>query len=266
MSARTAPPASPLPDGRAPLYSRLRQAIRERVTSGEWRPGEQIPTIRQLGELYGVSRITVVQALDNLAREGVLVRWQGKGVFVGQPFDEEPRLPLLSFSEQSAARGQTAASQTLRLRRQPATATLRARLGLKNDERVILLERLRLVDGAPVAIQQAYVPEHVAPGLGERAEPIGSLYQVLADSYGVLPTNATEAYRAIRLAPDQAQLLQVRPGAAAFQIDRTTADQHGRTIEYTTSVVRGDSYKLLLRLSRARPDTHASLIGLQRGG
>src|SRR5882672_6359416 len=97
---RTAAPATPLPGGRAPLYSRLRQALRERVSSGEWQPGDQIPTIRQLGDLYGVSRITVVQALDALAREGLLLRWQGKGVFVGQPRQEEPRVPLLSFTEE----------------------------------------------------------------------------------------------------------------------------------------------------------------------
>jgi GntR family transcriptional regulator len=252
MSSSTALPASPLPGGRAPLYSRLRQAIRERVTSGEWRPGDQIPTIRQLGELYGVSRITVVQALDALAREGLLMRWQGKGVFVGQPPTDEPRLPLLSFSEETAQRGQQPSSRTLLLRREPATPGLIARLTLKPDERVIMLERLRLADGKPLAIQQAYVPEHVVPGLVDHAEPIESLYRLLADAYGVLPTNAFETYQPIRLGADQARLLEVRAGAAAFQVDRVTIDQHGRAIEYATSVVRGDRYKVRLRLSRGR--------------
>src|SRR5713226_8023717 len=103
--SRTAPPATPLPGGRAPLYSRLRQALRERVTSGEWRPGEQIPTIRRLGQLYGVSRITVIHALDMLARDEVLIRWQGKGIFVSQPRAAEPCNPLLSFTEETVARG-----------------------------------------------------------------------------------------------------------------------------------------------------------------
>src|SRR6266542_3900565 len=142
-------PATPLPGGRAPLYSRLRQAIRDRVISGEWKPGDQIPTIRQLGEVYGVSRITVVQALDSLAREGLLVRWQGKGVFVSQPRADAPRVPLLSFSEEAVGRGQMPGSRTLRLRREPATPGLIARLELKPHERVVLLERLRLVDGVP---------------------------------------------------------------------------------------------------------------------
>src|SRR5579859_6852079 len=103
---RTAP-AMPLPRGLAPLYARLRQALHDRVMSGEWQPGDQIPSIRELGELYGVSRITVVQALNELSHEGLLVRWQGKGVFVGTPRPGGPRLPLQSFTEETVSRGQT---------------------------------------------------------------------------------------------------------------------------------------------------------------
>src|ERR1700674_718184 len=132
-------PATPLPGGYAPLYARLRQAIHERVTSGEWRPGDQIPTIRQLGELYGVSRITVVQALDELSRDGLLIRWQGKGVFVGEPRPDTPRMPLQSFTEETVGRGHTPSSRTLRLAHEAATPGVSARLGLRSDEGVVLL-------------------------------------------------------------------------------------------------------------------------------
>jgi len=248
---RTAPPATLLPGGRAPLYARLRQAIRDRVVSGEWRPGDQIPTIRQLGELYGVSRITVVQALDTLAHEGLLIRWQGKGIFIGEPRVAEPRIPLLSFTEETVARGATPSSRTLRLRLEPATPGLMARLDLKPHEQVVLLERLRLVNGSPLALQQAYLPEHCVPGLVEQSEPIESLYETLANTYGVLPTNAFESYEPIRLSSDQARLLETRPGAPAFHVDRTISDQHGRTIEFVSSVVRGDRYEVRLHLSRS---------------
>jgi GntR family transcriptional regulator len=247
---RTAP-AMPLPGGYAPLYARLRQAIHDRVTSGEWRVGDQIPTIRALGELYGVSRITVVQALDELSRDGMLIRWQGKGVFVGQLKPDTPRMLLQSFTEETVGRGQTPSSRTLRLAHATATPGVSARLGLRSDEGVVLLERLRLVDGNPIAVQHVYLPEHVVPGLVDRSEPIESLYQVLTDTYGVLPTNAFESYEPIRLAPDQARLLETRPGAPAFHVDRTTTDQHGRTIEFASSVLRGDRYEVRLLLSRS---------------
>ena len=115
----------------------------------------------------------------------------------------------------------------------------------------MLLERLRLVDGSPIAIQHVYLPGAPGAGMVERTEPIESLYQVLADTYGVLPTNAFESYEPIRLAPDQARLLETRPGAPAFHVDRTTTDQHGRTIEFASSVLRGDRYEVRLLLSRS---------------
>jgi GntR family transcriptional regulator len=246
---RTAP-ARPLPGGYAPLYARLRQAIHDRLRSGEWRPGDQIPTMRELGVAYGVSRITVVQALDELSREGLLIRWQGKGVFVGQPQADAPHMPLQSFTEETVGRGHTPSSRTLRLARETATPAVSARLGLKPDEGVVLLERLRLIDGCPIALQHVYLPEHLVPGLVERSEPIESLYQVLAETYGVLPTNASESYEPIHLDPEQARLLETRAGALAFHIDRTTSDQHGRTIELSSSVLRGDRYEVRLNLRR----------------
>ncbi len=126
-----------------------------------------------------------------------------------------------------------------------------ARLCLSVDEGVVLLERLRSLNGLLLGFQQAYLPEHVVPGLVERSEPIESLYQVLADAYGVLPTNATETYLPVSLDLQQARLLETRPGAPAFQVERITSDQYGRTIEFARSVLRGDSYSLRLWLSRS---------------
>ena len=107
--------------GRHPSTRVSARSFHDRVTSGEWRPGDQIPTIRELGELYGVSRITVVQALDELSHEGLLVRWQGKGVFVGQPRPDVPRMPLQSFTEETLGRGHTPSSRTLRFVRERRT-------------------------------------------------------------------------------------------------------------------------------------------------
>jgi GntR family transcriptional regulator len=249
---RLVPGGTRLPPGPAPLYSRLYHALRERLASGEWRPGDRIPTIRQLGELYGVSRITVVQALDTLARDGLLRRWQGKGVFVSQLSEpEQPRLYLQSFTEQTIGRGQAPTSRTMCLRREPPDPALSARLDLKPGEGIILLQRLRLVDGTPLAIQRAYLPEHLVPGLLDRAETIDSLYEVLARTYGILPTNATETYVPVQLVPDEARFLEAQPGTLGFQVDRTTSDQHGRTIEFSTSVLRADKYELRLLLARS---------------
>jgi GntR family transcriptional regulator len=206
-----------LPDERVALHARLRQAIQDHVTSGSWRPGDQIPTIRQLGELYGVSHITVVKALDSLSRDGLLVRRQGKGIFVVQPTPDAPQVPLRSFTEETIGRGQTPSSRTLILRREPADPRLSARLGLRKGDDVVLLRRLRLIDGSPVAIQQVYLPAQFVPGLIERTEPIESLYQLLADTYDNVPANALESYTPTHLSPDQARS---KPDPAHSRSDR----------------------------------------------
>lgn len=252
VSVDAARPAILPPAARAPLYARLRMAIRARIGAGEWRAGDQIPTIRQLGEAYGVSHITVVQALEMLARDGVIVRRQGKGVFVAQPTPDQPRLALRDFGEAPIEPGQTPNSRTLRLRCQPATADLVARLCLKDDEGVVLLERLRSLDGSPLGVQEAYFPERLVPGLVERGEPIESLYGLLADAYWLLPTSAAETYLPITLGLREARLLDARPGAPAFLVERVTNDQHGRPIEFSRSVLRGDRYHVRLWLSRNR--------------
>jgi GntR family transcriptional regulator len=236
------------------LYSRLRQALRERVSSGEWLPGEQIPTIRELGDQYGVSRITVVQALDALAREGLLVRWQGKGVFVGQPRDEGPRGPLLSFSEAALRLGQHPGSRLLDLHIEPPSSALQARLDLRAEQAVVRVERLRTLDGEPVAIQRTYIPQYLVPGLADAgSQRLASLYRALSDDYGILPTNASESYEPTMLSSEQARELESRPGSPALQVTRTAYDQYGRPIEYTTTVFRGDRTRVRLSLSRESP-------------
>src|SRR5439155_22438758 len=90
---------TPLVSGPIPLYHQLRQALRDRIAAGEWRPGEQVPTLRALCQLFGVSRITAIRALGGLAHEGVLARKQGKGLFVGGPTMELGPGGLLRVTE-----------------------------------------------------------------------------------------------------------------------------------------------------------------------
>jgi len=240
-----------LRSGPGPRYWRLCESIRERVAAGEWQPGGRIPTIRELGETYGVSHITVVEALGALSGEGLVTRWQGKGIFVSKSGPEHGPVSPLSFTEEMLKSGQMASSRMLRLERQPAGLQIAARLGLEVGDSVILVERLRLADGTPVGVQRAFLPERIVPGLVDQTEAVESLYRLLIERYGVMPSYATESYIPIRLDGEQARLLGVRTGAAAFSVERCTTDQHRRLVEYVQGVLRGDRYKVVLQLSRS---------------
>jgi GntR family transcriptional regulator len=241
-------PASVLPlAGPMPLYYRLQQALNDRIAAGEWRPGQQIPTIRELGDTYRVSRITVVQALQNLAREGLLRRRQGKGVFVAEPKIEQGPVRLLSFTDDITRRGHRPESRTLSARREAASPELAARLNVTPGEPVLLLERLRLADGEPMGVQRAFLPERLVPGLVDTRR-IQSLYRLLRDRYGLIPSWATETFEPVVVDRKTARLLGVTSGSPAFGVERITRDQANRTFEFVSSVMRGDRYKVLLKL------------------
>jgi GntR family transcriptional regulator len=231
-----------------PLYHQLQQAIRDRIAAEEWKPGDQIPTIRELCDLYGVSRITVVQALGVLAQEGLLTRRQGKGVFVAVPKIEQGPVALMSFTEEMTSRGHVAASRTVSLTRESATPAVASKLELTPDELVVSLRRLRIADGQTMGVQQVYLPERLFPGLADVTEPIDSLYGLLEERYDVIPTAATDTYEPICLDRVTAALLEGRTGDPAFSVERITRDQHGRVFEHVVSVLRGDRYKVVLQL------------------
>lgn len=239
-----------LRNGPVPLYHQLQQAIRDRVAAGEWAPGDQIPTIRELCALYGVSRITVSQALGTLVQEGLLTSHQGKGVFVAVPKIEQGPVRLASFTEEIARRGHSAASRRLRIERIPASPDVAARLELSPGDPIVVLERLRLADGQPMGTQKAHLPERFFPGLADVVEPIDSLYRLLQERYGIVPTLATDTFEPTCVDRTTAALLEVRPGAPAFSVERVTRDQRSRLIEYVVSVLRGDRYKVVLTLER----------------
>ncbi len=249
MTARASPTlVEPLTGGPAPLYEKVRQVIRARIVSGELRPGDRIPTIQELCNLYGVSRSPVVQALNVLSQEGLVVRRQGKGVFVAEPRIEHGPIQLLSFTEESTRRGHTAASRTLALTRGPASPEVAAKLDLAPGESVVVLRRLRLADGTPMGIQTSYLPERLVPGLADVTEPIASLYAFLRDRYGIVPADATDTYVPILLDRETAALLGVRPAAPAFLVERLARDRQGRPTELVISYLRGDRYQVVLHL------------------
>jgi DNA-binding GntR family transcriptional regulator len=191
MSLLDATP-KPVPDrpGRRPLrYQRVIDLIDELIRTQDLQPGDLLPTQKELAELAGVSLITVRRALGELEREGRVAGHQGVGMFVARPrIVSEParRGGLLATL---AGRGAAAAVTTdvLRVRDvEPATAVARA-LGLAPGARIWHIARLRRIDGRPMVLEQARVPQALAPDLRRWQDEVGqSLYGLLARRYGLV--------------------------------------------------------------------------------
>lgn len=226
-----------------PLYHQLATALRERILSGEWPPGTKIPTEDQLGEMYGVSRVTIRSAVRTLVEAGFLERGQGRGTFVREPTLTAGERGLLSFSDEMRALGLRPGSRMLELDTVPAPAGVAERLALEPRAPVHRIRRLRTGDGRPIGLQTAHLPAERFVHLPEAMNEGASLYRVLQDRYGVVLGQARETFSVTQLAARDARTLGVEPGACAFHVERVAVDEHG-PFEYTLSRMRGDRYRI----------------------
>ncbi len=228
--------------GPLPLYAQLKAAIDARIDSGEWPPESQVPSERELCEQFGLSRITVRHTLHQLVSEGRLIRIHGRGTYVASSPLKKQLLPLVGFSEDMLSRGQRPGARVLRFEAAVASLAVAKALQLGAGEDVVVLKRLRLANGRPMAVETVHLPETRFPGIiGESLED-GSLYALLRQKYGTRPGRALQQWQAVACAPSDAKLLHLEKGSPVLQINRTTYDQEGHPFEYLEAFFRGDKY------------------------
>lgn len=243
-----------------PLYHQLEVLLRERILSGEWPAGARIPTEEQLIELYGVSRVTVRQALRNLVLDGHLERGQGRGTFVRKPILTAGERGLLSFSQEMRALGLEPGAKVVEHEVITANAAVGVRLELKPGAHVYRLKRLRTGDAQPIGLQTSYLPADRFPGMLELLGEGSSLYETLRSGYGLVMAEARETFSITSIGPDAAGLLDVPSGTSAFHVERLARDQTNRAFEYTVSVMRADRYRISWVLRNPATQIEASQL------
>ena len=233
------------PEG-GPLYLQLRRRIAEAVETGVLRPGQSLPSEREMAQLTGLSRVTVRRAVQALVQARALVRRRGSGTFVAPRIERvEQALSLLtSFSEDMARRGKAVRSVWLARGLQAPSPEETMALGLTAYDQVARLERVRLADDVPLAIERAALPTAVLPDPGAVES---SLYAALAER-GLRPVRAVQRLSAANLAARDAELLEVPVGAAGLRIERVSYLSTGRVVEFTRSLYRGDAYDFAAEL------------------
>ncbi len=231
-----------------PLYQQLKAVIEDRLDSSEWLPGAQVPSERELCEQFNISRITVRQALAELVVEGRLNRMQGRGTFVAYPRIEQRLTRLTSFTQDMQARGKRPGAKVLQLESLPALPAVVRALKIRFGANVIVLKRLRLADGEPVAVETAFLPDSLCHSLLKEKLEGRSLYDVLARNFKIIPARAVQQLEAIACPSAEAKLLGVRKGDPVLHIHRTTFDHTGRPFELVESFYRGDKYTFYAEL------------------
>jgi GntR family transcriptional regulator len=234
-----------LPQG-GPLYLQLKRWIEGAVSSGSIKPGDALPSERDLAVKVDVSRVTVRKAVQQLVRDGVLIQRHGSGTFVAEPTHrvEQSLSQLTSFTEDMARRGMVVRSVFLDRGLFPPSPEETVVLGLTQGDQVARIWRLRMGNEEPLAIERAALSSRTLPD-PERVE--ASLYAHLERS-GSRPIRAIQRIRAANLVGEDAKLLDVPEGAASLNIERISYLASGRVIEFTRSVYRGDAYDFVAEM------------------
>lgn len=230
---------------REPKYYLVKRHLVEAMKSLE--PGTAVPTERVLSAQFGTSRATVRQAVQELVAEGRLVRRQGSGTYVAEPKLTWP-LQLAGFTEQALEGGFTPSTQLLTADRVRAIAGVAARLRIQVGDQVFRVERLRLADDRPMAVEISHLPARRFPRLVTHLRRAPSLYAVLKDVYGVRAVRAEESISTAPAAPREAELLKTDTGAPMLVLGRHTFDADGAPIEWVTSWYRGDRVTFVAEL------------------
>ena len=211
--------------------------------------GDAIPSERQLTSDLGVSRLTVRAALDELVREGYLVRRHGAGTYVSEPKIAQ-ELTMTSFSEDMRRRGMRPASRTLSLTTTMAGAALGRSLHVSPSERIVVARRLRLADGVTMAIETLHVRESLVPGITAHDLDTNSFYELLSGRYGITIVGGIQTIEPTVTNEDESSALDVPLHSPAFLFERTTRSDSGDIVEFVRSLYRGDRYRLVTELNR----------------
>jgi GntR family transcriptional regulator len=229
-------------DAPTALHRRVYDELVARIADGRLPAGGRLPPERRLCEELDVSRATLRKALAALAKEGTIVAVQGRGTYAAPPRLTEPPNALLSFSGLAATKGLQARARVLAAAERPATISEGELFGIAPGAPLFELERLRMLDGLPVAIGHSLVPLGYAPELVAQDWTSASLYEVLSAA-GSAPTRASYAIEARAAEARAAELLGVPVGAPVLVTEATSFALDGRCVEDSRLVYRGDRYR-----------------------
>ena len=215
------------------LYTRIQRDITNSIEAGEYAPGARIPSETALAKRFGVTRMTVRQAVDRLITQGLVTRRHGSGTFVLQRRPAQRALNRLTgFTEDMRAQGRQASAAELGRSEVEAPERVRNQLELEEGAHAICLERLRSLDGEPVALQRVWLPFALAPELARRSMDGASLYATLEQELGVRLTTARQRITAVAASEREAAQLKVHAGTPLIFTERLTRDANNRPVEF----------------------------------
>ncbi|MBL4954318.1 GntR family transcriptional regulator [Neobacillus sp. YIM B02564] len=222
-----------------PIYVQLRDILREQIENGVYLPGTAIPSENELSEEYGVNRLTVRTAIEELTKEGIVKPIQGKGVYVmGERMNRD--LDTLSgFSNTIRGKNSNPKVNVLNQRVRKAGVKFSKVFHIDEEDEVHYIKRVCFVDGTPMSIEEIFVPKAILPNMNELNVADFSMYD-LYHFYKINVTNAYQTLDIVTLDQNESRLLNINTSQAVYLFTSITYADEKTPIEYAKTYVRAD--------------------------
>jgi GntR family transcriptional regulator len=233
-----------------PLYSQIRELLRERILHGVYKSHGQMPSENEMVRAFGVSRITVRQALTDLQKEGLIFKIHGKGTFVSKAKATQHLRRLEGFGEAMSGAGHETFSKVLGHRIVRAGKIVGDRLRLAERDEVMEIRRVRYLDREPISVDVTYVPPAIGKRLIREDLPHRDIFVILENDYGLALGNADLSIDAMLAEEDVAAALGIETGSPILRIERLTFTAEGTPLDFEFLYFRGDAFQYRLRIER----------------
>jgi len=232
----------------APKYVQIQDSISNWIEAGDLKPGDLIPSERELSEQFDVSRMTVRQAISTLASHGVVRRVQGLGTYVSEPKNEYDIGLLVSFTESALRRGLKPSGKLLEFDLSIADEKIAQILNINLGQKVYCLVRVRYGNNEPMVLERCYFPYSRCPGIEKFNLEDNSIYRIWREEYNIVFEKMRQTLEPVAATEFEAQALEVPVGFLLMLVERVSYDIDGQPVEFARDVHRGDKSRFVAEL------------------
>ena len=230
-----------------PLYHQIQSALMEAIQSGDYPPGSQILSEIEVADKYDVSRMTARKAIEALVSKGILYRQRGKGTYVAENVVSYGLSSMLSFSQTLKAQGYMVETKVLMKEVLPAPFDVATRLQIDSNAPMIVVRRLRYVEGIPCAIHASYFDQRLFGSLLNIDLEAESLLEIVQRTTGAKVAYSDDAVQADAATNEEASLFAVPQNSPVLRVQGVAYSENGQPTRYIRAVYRGDMFRLLVR-------------------
>jgi GntR family transcriptional regulator len=249
-----------------PLYGKVEEVLAFEIGRGDLKPGDRLPSEEELLTRFGVSRITIRRAIQNLIQRGIVEIRRGHGTYVLAPRISQELTTLTGFVEDMEIHGRKASARVVSQEVVAANMIVARQLGISKGVRVMRIERVRLADSVPMSFDETFLPLDVGKQIVGNDLRIKPIFTLLEEKYGIPLTGAEYQMEAAAASAHIAQALAISEGSPVFRIERTSFTEGGRPIDYEILSYRSDLIRFVTRVARrpAKMETQSKALSPRR--